>query len=269
MKHNELINLTVEVLRTDSRIVLPNLILGSMYVNYSSVPHADIFSTDKSFTRPWYKIYEIKVSRSDFYSDVRSRKYMSYFPYCEELYFVAPKGLLRKDEIPEGCGLMIYNLDKKSLTTVRRAPVRECVLSEEVMRSIMLQNYSKNVQVDRREYNLKLAFNAHHKQDALNIGKDVRDKLRLVETCEEQIARAKEDIAGSFGLEIGEDESLWLLCSRAVKTRGLTELENNILDLAISCLRCLGNNKLPYDFHKTLKKIEGTVSLLDEEDDER
>jgi hypothetical protein len=47
--------------------------------------------------------YEIKVSRGDY---LRDNKWHGYMNYCNEFYFVAPFGLLEKDEIPEGVGLI-------------------------------------------------------------------------------------------------------------------------------------------------------------------
>ena len=51
--------------------------------------------------------YEIKVSRSDFLSELKApEKRVSAMKNSDEFYFVAPKGMLDKGDIPEGCGLM-------------------------------------------------------------------------------------------------------------------------------------------------------------------
>jgi len=49
------------------------------------------------------KGYEIKVSRSDFLGD---DKWDNYLKYCNYFYFVAPKGLIGKHELPDGVGLI-------------------------------------------------------------------------------------------------------------------------------------------------------------------
>lgn len=61
--------------------------------------------------RPWgsfrdQTVYEVKVSRSDFWNDVNKGKYRKYLPHCHRLFFVVPAGLVKKAEVPEGCGLI-------------------------------------------------------------------------------------------------------------------------------------------------------------------
>ena len=50
--------------------------------------------------------YEIKVSRADFLSD---NKYPHYMETCNRFYFVVPKGLIKKDEVPRNVGIIEYN----------------------------------------------------------------------------------------------------------------------------------------------------------------
>ena len=50
---------------------------------------------------------EIKVSRGDFLSDVKDRsKQQAWRDLCHQHYYVAPAGLIRADEVPEGSGLL-------------------------------------------------------------------------------------------------------------------------------------------------------------------
>lgn len=73
----------------------------------------------KSYTQPCITIYEIKVSRGDFLQDP---KWHLYLQYCNEFYFVVPKGMVKKEEIPEGsAGLIYYDSEKGTLKTVRKA----------------------------------------------------------------------------------------------------------------------------------------------------
>lgn len=50
--------------------------------------------------------YEIKTSRADFLSD---QKYPHYMTTCNLFYFVVPKGLITKDEVPSRVGILEYN----------------------------------------------------------------------------------------------------------------------------------------------------------------
>ena len=60
--------------------------------------------------------YEIKVTRSDFLSD---QKYPHYMTTCNLFYFVVPKGLIKKEEVPPRVGILEYNNGK--LRQLKRA----------------------------------------------------------------------------------------------------------------------------------------------------
>lgn len=64
--------------------------------------------------------YEIKVSRADFMHDQKHPHYMS---TCHLFYFVVPKGIIQKDEVPETVGIMEYNNGK--LRIVKKAAYRK------------------------------------------------------------------------------------------------------------------------------------------------
>jgi len=77
----------------------------------------------RQYLRKQFRAYEVKVSRSDFLSDVGSQKWRKYLSICHQVYFAAPAGLLRKEEIPKGAGLTVYG--KKGWQVVKSAPVHE------------------------------------------------------------------------------------------------------------------------------------------------
>ena len=54
--------------------------------------------------------YEIKVSREDYLSD---KKWQKYLPYCSWFYFIAPEGIIKKEELPEGIGLIEIEIKEK------------------------------------------------------------------------------------------------------------------------------------------------------------
>lgn len=63
----------------------------------------DGLAITKSYTKPNIIGYEIKVSRNDFLQD---NKWHLYLQYCNEFYFVVPKGLVKKEELPDHVGLI-------------------------------------------------------------------------------------------------------------------------------------------------------------------
>jgi hypothetical protein len=68
--------------------------------------------------------HEIKTSRSDFLKDIKNpQKQRLARLYSNMFYFVAPKGLLKPDEIPDYAGLL--EVEEDILTTTIAAPWRE------------------------------------------------------------------------------------------------------------------------------------------------
>lgn len=82
----------------------------------------DGLAITKSYTQPNIIGYEIKVSRSDFLQDA---KWHLYLQYCNEFFFVVPKGLVKKDELPDNVGLIYYDPDTNKLRTVKKALYRQ------------------------------------------------------------------------------------------------------------------------------------------------
>src|ERR1044072_3027829 len=75
--------------------------------------------------------YEIKISRSDYFSDFdKKRSYHDNGKHekmkqrickANKFYFVVPDGLIKEDEVPEYAGLLTY--DRGSIRTIKNAPV--------------------------------------------------------------------------------------------------------------------------------------------------
>ena len=72
----------------------------------SGSPRPDVYVMDCSYVRPNPTAYEVKVSRSDFLSDATSGKFQKYYAFASRVVFAVPKGLVKKTEIPDGCGLI-------------------------------------------------------------------------------------------------------------------------------------------------------------------
>lgn len=79
--------------------------------------------------------FEVKTTRGDFRRELKPgrwdrydrnpipRKLRAALEASNQMYFVAPDGVIPKDELPEQCGLMVVRDD--SLRVVRGAPYRE------------------------------------------------------------------------------------------------------------------------------------------------
>ena len=51
---------------------------------------ADLVIIRPSYKRFCVSVFEVKVSRADFLSDIRSEKWRGYLPHCNRFYFALP-----------------------------------------------------------------------------------------------------------------------------------------------------------------------------------
>ncbi|MCG5072252.1 hypothetical protein [Paraburkholderia tagetis] len=84
----------------------------------------DVYTIPCSFTRFTPLAYECKVSVSDFRADVTKGKYTDYLAYASGVIFACPSGLLRKEDIPAGAGLMTRGGD--GWRTVKAPTLSKC-----------------------------------------------------------------------------------------------------------------------------------------------
>jgi hypothetical protein len=70
-------------------------------------PRPDVYSLAKSYSSFLPLAYEVKISVADFRRDVTAGKWQSYLKYAAGVIFAAPAGLLKKEDIPAGCGLLV------------------------------------------------------------------------------------------------------------------------------------------------------------------
>jgi hypothetical protein len=107
--HDQLADLTASWLRANkSRMTWTNF----RYDIYGT-GRPDVFSLAKSLhlKKCSPMVHEIKVSRSDFFSDVKSEKWKKYQPFCSHFYFVCPLGMVQKSEVPIEAGLMFFDCE--------------------------------------------------------------------------------------------------------------------------------------------------------------
>lgn len=93
----------------------------------------DAWVMNRSWARLTYTGYEIKISRSDFLQD---KKWVEYLPMCHQLYFVTPRGLVTKSEIPPECGFA--ELVGNRILTRKLAPRRNIEHPVQVLQYIMM-----------------------------------------------------------------------------------------------------------------------------------
>lgn len=112
-----------------------NMPMGS--VLWSNPGIADVIAISKSYSNTTVKVYEVKASRNDFWTDVNRGKYLKYMKECNQFYFAAPAGLLKRGEIPQGCGLI--TLGDHGWHVQMGARRNECELSREFLLALLIK----------------------------------------------------------------------------------------------------------------------------------
>ncbi|PHR83120.1 MmcB family DNA repair protein [Henriciella sp.] len=101
-KHDDLARDLADHLSAPNRMIWTDMQMGP-----SGNPRPDVYTMQKSFANPRPVSYEIKISRSDFLSDVTSAKWQSYLKFSGGVIFAVPKGLITKNDVPQECGLIV------------------------------------------------------------------------------------------------------------------------------------------------------------------
>jgi len=125
--------------------------LGSVWANYyrkNGVPIADVLNIRPSYTRFNIDIFECKINRADLLNEIKSEKYKKYLPYCNRFYFVTPRGLTDKEEIPKECGLILKS--EKSFYPRKSAPVRYPEIDIEMLMALIFMRKRTNKNTEHR-----------------------------------------------------------------------------------------------------------------------
>lgn len=147
---------------------------GTFTPNKEGLYIFDSVAIKKSWTKPKITIYEVKVDRGDFLRDI---KYHCYLPYCHELYLVAPKDLIKKEEIPIEIGLKYYYPESGAIKTVKNAIYRNIEVNANMLMYVIMNKLDSDrtpFYSCRKEY---AEAYINDKADKRNIGYTLGTKL--------------------------------------------------------------------------------------------
>lgn len=166
--------------------------------NYSRI---DGWAMKKSWAHPLVMGYEIKVSRGDFLQD---KKWRAYLPMCNELYFVAPKGIVQVDELAAEVGL-IEVVGTSRLLTRKRAAYRDVVIPEDVFRYILMcrarigeeRDENMSAQAARGErWRQWLATKTENRELGYEVQRGIRENVQRVENENKALKDRMDDYDG-------------------------------------------------------------------------
>lgn len=162
-----------------------NVPLGSVFLsNWGEAPaRADVVGIKPSYNRFCLSVYEVKISRADFLSDIRSEKWKLYLPHCHRFYFAMPSGIVTRADIPDPAGL--YVKGPKGWSVVKGAKKLDSEVSEETLKALIFSKTRLPARQRRRlEINNLLYFSRHREDQERRklFGKKVAEALRNYET---------------------------------------------------------------------------------------
>lgn len=101
--HNELAHDLANHLRVNN----DHIVWEDMQMGPSGSIRPDVYMLKKSYSTFAPVTYEVKISVSDFRSDVTSGKWQGYLKYSSAVIFAVPAGLIKKEDVPAACGLIV------------------------------------------------------------------------------------------------------------------------------------------------------------------
>lgn len=125
-------------LRSDKRMVWTDMQLGP-----SGSPRPDVYTLERSYSRPMPTAYEVKISRSDLRSDTTSGKWMKYLEFAGAVIFAVPEGLCTPADIPAACGLIVRKAN--SWRHIRKATRTSCALPMNTCMKLLIDGVHRTV----------------------------------------------------------------------------------------------------------------------------
>ena len=182
MSSGAILNLLAK--RAESR---QELLFEEIKLHYNeSKQRLDAWSIKPSWTKEQATGYEIKVDRQDF---IRDDKWQEYLQCCTQFYFVCPKNIIHKEEVPEQAGL-IYCTEKRA-TVVKVAPYR-AIEFDPFLLGIIINRMKANIERQRSNRIEYLKAEIEEDKIARIVGWKLGCKLAIRQgELEEQIAEAK------------------------------------------------------------------------------
>lgn len=188
------------------RLAWTQMPLGSVVGENPAV--ADVLTMDKRY-RLHVAIYEVKVDRGDFNHDIRTGKYERYLKAAHQVFFATPAGLVKKEEIPDSCGLITRT--PKIWRVVKSAPRNEIEVPRNLMIALLIRGAQDHFERQRELSRIESVKQYQGLREAARIyggqlAKDIADGRALLQGAEELRLKITQE------LEISSDTTLsWAL----------------------------------------------------------
>ncbi len=208
-KHDDLAADLAAHLLTPGRLVWCDMQLGP-----AGAPRPDVYTIEKSFVRPNPISYECKISIADFRADVTAGKWQKYLAFSSGVYIAVPVGLLKKEDVPKGCGLIVRG--DAGWRTLRAPTLSAVTLGQNVCLKLLIDGVQREVRGEpRRERSTwgateKIAKKWGH--EAATVISDLRRAKEAVEYLRESQKahhRTAEAIEGNIREQVQRRTQQW------------------------------------------------------------
>lgn len=181
MNHNELIK---------DFMLGRELAITEVFLNDKSniICRADVIDIKHDFNKMDIHIIEIKASREDFLSDIRTEKFKKYLQHCNRFSFGINEGIANKNEIPAKIGLIVRN--KNGWKTVKQSKKINEEVSYQTLQSLLIHRIQQSKDLINRERNI--LYKRMHPERMAVMDKE-KEIIRFYKTWHWQINKLKEE----------------------------------------------------------------------------
>lgn len=121
-----------------------------MQIGPAGSPRPDVYTLNKSYSKPKPLSYEIKVSNADLRRDLTKGKWQSYLKFSSGVIFAVPAGLMNKKDLPAGCGLIVRHDNK--WRTAKAPTLHPVKLPEHAMLKLLIDGVQRERSVQAARY---------------------------------------------------------------------------------------------------------------------
>lgn len=180
--HDDLALSLAAHLRGPNRMVWCDMQLGP-----SGTCRPDVYTIDKSYAHPHPVAYEVKVSLSDFAGDITTGKWQAYLKYACGVYFACEGNLIHKDEVPNHCGLIVYNGER--WRAAKRAVLNPVTIPQDALLKLLIDGIDREgpPNIQRRAW----SDYQHLKDISKKHGELVSKAIRNYQAVEHEASYAK------------------------------------------------------------------------------
>lgn len=192
-----------DLLRSRGWVVWTGPRLGAWWDSTPSnpTPVPDVYAMKKSYANHQATAYELKVSRGDYLRDVNNGKYQRYLPHCTRLLFAVPAGLVKKDEVPAECGLIVRG--PKGWAVQKTAPARKWTPDTGVLLSLIFRGYEMEKKGrdlgDRERWQRNLTLSQAATEFGIHLARRIAGAEALIDTAALLAHRIEEALGRDFG----------------------------------------------------------------------